>query len=587
MKRGSIFTFYSYKGGVGRTQALANVAVVLSQWGYRVLCIDWDLEAPGLHLYFNGRLKRWPCPGLVDLIHAYRESHSRKPGWREFITTVDTGNEQHLDLFPAGLLDDHYVSHTQSIQWDILYREHDFGEFLESLRKEWLEYYDFILIDSRTGITDSGGICTIHLPDYLVLFSTANRQSLDGVLEVANRAREQRNKLPYDRSKLLVLPVVTRFDQRVEYSLSQEWLEKFQRHFEAFQNEWKHKDVSNVSLLSLTKIPYIAHWSYGERISVLEETPPGASDPESISYAFQTLAGIIAQRLANTDLLVSNRDSYVASARRTAAIKREGVDRFLYDVYISYSPRDRRFAEELAESLNDRGVRTWVGHSDASISEAKSFGTQLGKAISSSKHFVFIAGPEISRYQHYESKSFLDATYDQSSALATESAYENPALTDTRLIIPVIRKGSDPKVLPGFMQSLQFLQENDQPIEQLADMLRKVLSQQAMPASQLKSYKQFGETIGGSGPDVSNLVSPSEQLASQAQGVGLKLSLREREVLKLIAEGKSTKEIAVTLNVSIKTVELHKTRIMKELRFRSTAQLIKYASALSLYREKA
>jgi MinD-like ATPase involved in chromosome partitioning or flagellar assembly len=49
---GTVVTFYSYKGGVGRTFALANVATLLALWGYRILCVDWDLEAPGLSLYF-------------------------------------------------------------------------------------------------------------------------------------------------------------------------------------------------------------------------------------------------------------------------------------------------------------------------------------------------------------------------------------------------------------------------------------------------------------------------------------------------------------------------------------------------------
>jgi len=60
------------------------------------------------------------------------------------------------------------------------------------------------------------------------------------------------------------------------------------------------------------------------------------------------------------------------------------------------------------------------------------------------------------------------------------------------------------------------------------------------------------------------------------------LSLRQREVLQLVAEGKSTKEIASTLNVSIKTVEFHKTRIMKELKLHSTAELTKHAITLGL-----
>src|SRR5262249_13442037 len=52
-RRGTIYTFYSYKGGVGRSMALANVAALLARWGQRVLVLDWDLEAPGLEKYFE------------------------------------------------------------------------------------------------------------------------------------------------------------------------------------------------------------------------------------------------------------------------------------------------------------------------------------------------------------------------------------------------------------------------------------------------------------------------------------------------------------------------------------------------------
>ena len=45
--------FYSYKGGTGRSMALANIAWILASNGQRILAIDWDLEAPGLHRYFQ------------------------------------------------------------------------------------------------------------------------------------------------------------------------------------------------------------------------------------------------------------------------------------------------------------------------------------------------------------------------------------------------------------------------------------------------------------------------------------------------------------------------------------------------------
>ena len=63
---GTVVTFYSYKGGVGRSFALANVGTLLGRWGFRVLCIDWDLEAPGLPHYFNSISRSEATSVLVD-----------------------------------------------------------------------------------------------------------------------------------------------------------------------------------------------------------------------------------------------------------------------------------------------------------------------------------------------------------------------------------------------------------------------------------------------------------------------------------------------------------------------------------------
>ena len=52
-REGQIVTFYSFKGGTGRTMALANVAWILAANGMRVLIADWDLESPGLHRFFQ------------------------------------------------------------------------------------------------------------------------------------------------------------------------------------------------------------------------------------------------------------------------------------------------------------------------------------------------------------------------------------------------------------------------------------------------------------------------------------------------------------------------------------------------------
>jgi DNA-binding NarL/FixJ family response regulator len=55
------------------------------------------------------------------------------------------------------------------------------------------------------------------------------------------------------------------------------------------------------------------------------------------------------------------------------------------------------------------------------------------------------------------------------------------------------------------------------------------------------------------------------------------LTKREHEILELVAEGKSNKEVAESLFISVKTVETHKTHILEKLGLRNTAELVKYA----------
>ncbi|MER3434993.1 MAG: hypothetical protein C4288_16635, partial [Leptolyngbya sp. ERB_1_1] len=225
MREGSIVTFYSYKGGVGRTLVLASVVALLSRWGYRVLCVDWDLEAPGLHLYFQPWIQQ-KFPGLTELIQAYVDREN--PNWRAFLTPVRLPDvKEPIQFISAGIQDDSYVQRMQRLDWKTLYETQDLGNFLETLRQDWKKEFDFVLLDSRTGITDIGGICTIQLPDLLVLLFTANEQSLSGVINVAERAMQVRDSIPYDRAKLLALPIASRFEGRIEYKLAQEWLEIF------------------------------------------------------------------------------------------------------------------------------------------------------------------------------------------------------------------------------------------------------------------------------------------------------------------------------------------------------------------------
>ena len=55
------------------------------------------------------------------------------------------------------------------------------------------------------------------------------------------------------------------------------------------------------------------------------------------------------------------------------------------------------------------------------------------------------------------------------------------------------------------------------------------------------------------------------------------LTPRQREILQLIAEGKSTKQMALSLNLSVKTVETHRAQLMDRLQIHNIAGLVRYA----------
>jgi DNA-binding NarL/FixJ family response regulator len=80
----------------------------------------------------------------------------------------------------------------------------------------------------------------------------------------------------------------------------------------------------------------------------------------------------------------------------------------------------------------------------------------------------------------------------------------------------------------------------------------------------------------------SEVVRVQMERAGRHDEVQAGLTARQREVLRLLAEGKSLKEVAATLKISIKTVEFHKYRIMNQLGIRTNAEMTKYAVKLGV-----
>ncbi|HEX8356808.1 MAG TPA: AAA family ATPase [Segetibacter sp.] len=319
-----VVTFYSYKGGVGRSMALANVAVILAQWGYKTLMIDWDLEAPGLENYYREYLdvnEVMKHKGLINLLNLKLDDPSisvDRINWEDYIIPVSVNKNVNLHLMTAGKRDEHYIKNIRQFDFTSFYSENEGGQFLEDLRDHWLNKYNFILIDSRTGLTDSSGICSIHMPDILVLFFTPNVQSFNGIKEVAAKAIAGQKQVIFDRFKLRTVPIPSRIEN-AETSLLDEWMKKISEESDEML-DWLPRKEENVNefivapgqFINQMKIPYKTLYAYGERLAAIER---GTSDPQDLGYVYETIAGVIANDLQNIHLLNSSRDNLVKKAK--------------------------------------------------------------------------------------------------------------------------------------------------------------------------------------------------------------------------------------------------------------------------------
>ena len=191
-----ISTFYSFKGGVGRTMALVNAAVELAQRGRRVLAVDFDLEAPGLDTFdILGAAREQP--GIVDFVREYVVT-GQAPEVEQFVS--QSAALENLWVMPSGSRQQ-YAASLGGIDWQDLYEHRDGYLLFEDLKQQWRHSLqpDYVLIDSRTGHTDTCGICTRQLPDAVTFLFFPNEQNLRGLAEVVRDIRAESENVPERR----------------------------------------------------------------------------------------------------------------------------------------------------------------------------------------------------------------------------------------------------------------------------------------------------------------------------------------------------------------------------------------------------
>ena len=247
-------SFYSYKGGVGRSTILANLAGWQAMQGRKVLIIDLDLEGFGQHssgLFKGNQVADSAIKGgFIDLCEAWKQHHEQTPGevyeWdlRDYmlrsalLDALPGADKGEIFLMPAGKqLDEGYTKKLNEINWHRFFSPFVSGgsegyRLFETLKLYCeIEQFDSVLIDSRTGLSDHYYIATSWLSDTVVCFSLLNRQSIAGCRFAMELILAEDFKNKYGKKR--VMPVVTMIpptrniesNDRIKAILADEWPE--------------------------------------------------------------------------------------------------------------------------------------------------------------------------------------------------------------------------------------------------------------------------------------------------------------------------------------------------------------------------
>lgn len=300
-----IHTFYSYKGGVGRSMALANIAELMVRAGMKVIMVDWDLEAPGLEQYYPERAEEvLSKPGLIDMLIDYKERSLRydpasgEPffsihqveGYLIDLSSPDNGPGK-LWLLPAGLRASkdllEYSSKVRSFDWQDFYKNWEGEIYFEWLRKQFDVLADAVLIDSRTGVTEMGGVCAYQMADVVVMLCAANEQNMDGTFQVLKSLSDPRLPDLRHGRKIDTIVVPARIERLAETKTLNEFRQIFSDRFLPYMPLTVQDDPE---ILVRIEIPYVPLYAFEEIVAVKQsQTLERAVEMERAYHELATL----------------------------------------------------------------------------------------------------------------------------------------------------------------------------------------------------------------------------------------------------------------------------------------------------------
>ncbi|MBF8984517.1 AAA family ATPase [Lutibacter sp. B2] len=181
-----VISFYSYKGGVGRTIALIQTAYLLAKEGKRVLLLDLDIEAPSfMNIFQNQHFNEF---GMVDYLYESLYSNKHTLKLSDIISKLNLNVEGEIYILPAGKINKSYVNKLEKLKEKRIFENEYIDQVLIDAEKRF--NIDYILVDSRTGINKWGALSLIDIADEVILFAYPNKENVEGLKLIIDLIRD-------------------------------------------------------------------------------------------------------------------------------------------------------------------------------------------------------------------------------------------------------------------------------------------------------------------------------------------------------------------------------------------------------------
>lgn len=179
-----VISFYSYKGGVGRTIALIETAYNLASAGKRVLLLDLDVEAPSLHNIFYEKVNdeiNGVKYGIIEYLYRKVVQGSENVRINDIFCSLQLKNVSgEIFVMPAlKSMNKDYVYQIERLQTQQIQEEDVFSEIFAYVKKEL--NVDIILIDTRAGFNQWGSLSLLTLSNQVIFIAYPNNENIEGL----------------------------------------------------------------------------------------------------------------------------------------------------------------------------------------------------------------------------------------------------------------------------------------------------------------------------------------------------------------------------------------------------------------------